>query len=251
MAKTGGLGDRLLVDGLDLSGDVGAIDSISGGPAPLDFTRLSKPAVERIGGRYDAALTWTSYFNPTGAHLGLSTLPTSSRVVTYLRGGSLGYPGAGLLAKQIGYDGKRGSDGAFTLAVAAQGSHGIPLEWGEQGTPGIRTDTSAANGASLDHGAATSAGLSAYLHLLAFTGTSVTVKVQHSTDDATWADLASFTTLSDVGAERIETAGTVNRYLRVITTGTFTVATTAVVLCRDGAGSTVDDPYSATYTSTY
>ena len=38
MSKGTGLGDQLFVGGYDLSGDIGSVDSISGGPDPLEVT---------------------------------------------------------------------------------------------------------------------------------------------------------------------------------------------------------------------
>lgn len=55
------------------------------------------------------------------------------------------------------------------------------------------------------------------MHVTAYSGfTNVVVKVQHSPDNVSWADLATFTTVTAVGRERIAVANgvTVNRYLR-------------------------------------
>jgi hypothetical protein len=80
----------------------------------------------------------------------------------------------------------------------------------------------------------TSFGAQAYLHVTAFTGTSVDVAVQHSVDNATWANLIDFGAISATGAQRLTAAGQVNRYLRAITgTGTFTSITFAVNVNRN------------------
>lgn len=67
---------------------------------------------------------------------------------------------------------------------------------------------------SVDETAATSEGGVGHLHVTAFTGTNATFKVQHSTDNVVWVDLIAFTQVTAVGAQRIEVAGTVNRYVR-------------------------------------
>lgn len=80
----------------------------------------------------------------------------------------------------------------------------------------------------------TTAGAQAYLHVTAFTGTSVDVAIQHSADNSIWANLIDFGSISAVGAQRLTTTGTVNRYLRAITgTGTFSSITFAVNCCRN------------------
>lgn len=236
MSKQGGLGDRLFIAGVDVSGDINSIGTIAGGPAALDVTAINKSAFERIGGVRDGSLEFTSYFNPAqgAAHETFSALPTADAIVTYCRGTTLGNPSACLVGKQIGYDGTRANDGAFTFTVQAQ-ANGYGLEWGRQLTAGQRTDTTATAGSSVDFGAAGTNGLQAYLHVFAFTGTSVTVKLQQSSDDGgtdAFADVTggAFTTATGVTSERIAVTGNVERYLKVTTTGTFTNAVFAVTV---------------------
>jgi hypothetical protein len=236
MSKQGGLGHALWWHGNDVSGDITAVGTISGGPAVLTTTGINKSAIERIGGVRDGSLSATSWWNPDagGSHAVFSALPTTDVVLTYACGTTLGVPAACLVSKQIGYDGSRADDGSFTFALDAQ-ANGYGLEWGLLGTPGIRTDTTATNGTAVDNGASSTYGLQAYLHLFAFTGTSVTAKLQDSPDGSTWTDVAgaAFAAASTVGAQRIAVTGNVNRYLRVATTGTFTNAQFAVVIARN------------------
>ncbi|WP_326646055.1 hypothetical protein OG884_15500 [Streptosporangium sp. NBC_01755] len=241
MTKQSGMGDRLFVAGYNLSGDIGSLGRIGGGPAALDVTGIDKEAFERIGGLRDGAIEYSAFFNPATdqAHERLSALPTADQVVTYCRGAALGNAGAALVGKQINYDPSRGADGSLTIAVQAL-ANGYGLEWGRQLTAGIRTDTGATNGSSVDHGASTAHGLQAYLHVMAFTGTSAAVKVQESSDNGgadSWADVVGggFTVATGITSQRIATAAglTVERYLRVVTTGTFSNAQFAVLVCRN------------------
>lgn len=242
MAKQTGLGDKLLIGGYDVSGDIGALGKIGGGPAAMDMTGIDKSAFERFGGQLDGGIEFTGFFNKDAGrlHSRLSTLPTVDVTVTYLRGQGIGNAAASIVAKQLNYDLTRGNDGALAVAVTTQGSAGYPLEWGEQLTAGIRTDTAATNGSSFDAGAASAHGLQAYLHVIAFTGTSVTVKLQQSSDNGAgdaWADVTGggFTAATAAGAQRIETVTgqAVERYLRVVTTGTFSNAQFAVQVTRN------------------
>jgi hypothetical protein len=242
VAKQSGLGDRLLVAGYNLSGDVGSIGNLSSPMTVLPATGIDKSAMERLGGEHDGSISYVAYFNKTSgqAHPRLSALPTTDQLVTYCRGASLGSPGAAMFAKQIGYDGTRAADGSLTFAVNAQLADGHVMQWGRQGTAFLRTDTTATNGASIDDGASSAFGLTAYLHVTAFSGTSVTVKLQESSDDGgsdAFADVTggAFTAATAIGTQRIETAAnlTVERYLRVVTSGTFSSATFAVLICRN------------------
>lgn len=241
MAKQGGLGDQGYVDGVNLSGDTQQLGAVGGGPSPLDVTTIDKSAMERIGGLRDGRIEWVSFFNPaTGrAHPMLSSLPTGDRVVTYLRGTTLGNPGACLVGKQINYDPTRGTDGSLTIALQAQ-ANGFGLEWGQQLTAGIDTFAVAGAGTGVDHLAGTAFGLTAYLHVFAFTGTSATVAVQQSSDngavdpyaDVTGGVFAAVTTAP--GSQRIQTArdAAIERWLRINVTGTFTDLQLAVVVAK-------------------
>lgn len=249
MGKQGGLGDNLYVAGYDLSGDIGSINNVGGGPAALDMTGIDKSAMERVGGLRDGRLQFTSFFNKgtDRAHPRLSALPTADVAAAYFRGTTLGGASANIIAKQLNYDGTRGDSGEFTFSVDAQANR-YGVEWGKSLTAGKRTDTTGTNGASVDFGVgspplfdgSTLYGLQAYLHVFAFTGTSVTVKLQQSSDDGgadAWADVTggAFTAATGVTSERIATSGsqTVERYLRVVTTGTFSNAVFAVSVVRN------------------
>ncbi|MFI0768626.1 hypothetical protein ACH4TQ_27625 [Streptomyces sp. NPDC021218] len=241
MTKQGGLGDNLYIAGYNASGDIGSIGNVGGGPAALDVTGIDKSGMERIGGLRDGRLEYTAYFNPGlgSTHAKLSALPTADQVMTYCRGTTLGDPAAALVAKQLNYDGNRGDSGEFTFAVSAQ-ANGYGVEWGRQLTAGIRTDTAATLGTSIDTTAAANFGAQAYLHVMSFTGTDATVKVQDSADNSTFADVTglSFTQVTaGPTSERIATASgaTVRRYLRAVTvtTGGFTSLAFSVTVIKN------------------
>jgi hypothetical protein len=237
MTKQNGIGDQLYVDGYNLSGDIGSLGNIRGGPAALEVTGIDKGAPERVGGERDGSIDFTAWFNDAAgqAHLALGALPTGARYVTYLRGQGIGAAAAALLGRQIGYDPNRGNDGQLTLGVSTQ-ADGYGLEWGEQLTAGIRTDTAGTNGTALDFGAtSTTFGGQAYLQVFSVTGTSATVKLQDSADNSTFADLsgAAFAAATGRGAQRIAFTGTVRRYVRAVTTGTFTNAQFSVIFVRN------------------
>lgn len=240
--KSSGLGDNFYLGGFDLSGDTASLGEIGGGVALIDVTGIDKSAFERIGGLRDGRIEWVSHFNPATdkQHDVLSTLPTTDRQIMYFRGTTLGNPAAAMVAKQLNYDPTRDNDGKMTIAVRAE-ANGFGLEWGRSMTAGIRTDGSATNGTSVDFGTGSTAfGAQFYLQVFAFTGTSVTVKIQESSDNGSgdaWADVTggTFTAATGITTERIQTARgqTVERYLRAVTTGTFSNAQFAVVAVRN------------------
>jgi len=237
--KQSGLGDYLLIGGYDFSGDIGSIGRIGGGPTLSEVTGITKSAVERLGLLRDGGIDYTSWFNPSTdqQHDVLSTLPTADVIETYCRGLALGNQAASCNAKQINYDPTRAADGSLSINISSQ-ANGYGLEWGEQLTAGKRTDTTATNGASIDFGSvSTLFGWQAYAHLVAFTGTNITLTIEDSADNATFATLTggAFTAFTGVGAQRIEggRTATVRRYVRLATTGTFTSATFLVNFVRN------------------
>jgi hypothetical protein len=243
VAKSGGLGDNLYIAGYDASGDIQALGNIGGGPALLNMTSIRSPAYERQGGLRSGQFEMTTFFNSDtvtpATHEKLSALPRTDVIMTYCRGTTLGDPAASLVAKQTNYDPQRGDDGMLTFSVAAQ-SNGFGIEWGRQLTAGQRTDTAATTGTSIDTVASASFGGQAYLHVIAFTGTDVTIKIQDSADNSTFADVASFAFTQVTAApasERIAlgNTATLRRYLRAttVTTGGFTSVTFSVNVIKN------------------
>jgi hypothetical protein len=300
MSKQNGLGARLLVGGYDISGDIQALDQINGTVGLLPGTDITQSAQARIVGQRDGSMGFTCFMDTANAHPVLSALPTADTLMQFWTPPmALGSPVASLVARQVNYDPTRGTDGSLMMKTEGQGD-GFGLEWGIALTAGLRTDTAATNGTSLDQGAGfitpavpasgtpvtntspiaatvvvsggtvsnvvvngisvgagdgtytvpsgqaitltysaaptwtwtlqTAYGAQCYLQVTGFTGTSVTATVQQAPDNATWTTLAAFTAVTAAPAwQRVPVTGTVARYLRVITTGTFSSATFAVM----------------------
>jgi hypothetical protein len=239
MSKMSGLGSNLYVDGYNISGDTQAIGRMNGGPSVIVTTGIDKEAPERIGGKRDGNLDATTYWNPDTDHsnLVLEPMPLTDRIISYFH-----VPSGetfSLMAKQGSYDPTLANDGSLTCAVTSM-ANGYGAEWGNMLTDGPDTHTSATNGTSLDTLASASFGAQAWLHVFAFAGTDVTVKLQDSADNASWADLTAgaFTQITTApGAQRIQTArnATIRRYLRAVTvtSGGFTSLTFAVSVTKN------------------
>jgi len=106
---------------------------------------------------------------------------------------------------------------AISAEVQADGGllHGVDL------TGGVSTGSASATTTEVDNSAATSNGGLFNLHVTANTHDgAATLKVQHSSDNVTYADLVTFTNVSasTTGGESITSTGTVNQYLRTLST---------------------------------
>ncbi len=242
--KQTGMGHSLLLNGINVSGDVTALDEITGSLGELDCTGIDKSARERIGGIRDGLIKATSWWNNAvgGTHDTLAALPTADVHAMYLAGSAIGDWAACLVSQQATYAPSRDDEGSMTAGFELAG-RGYGLEWGQLLTAGLRADTTATNGGSLDYGATiatTAFGLQAYLQITEFTGTNITIKLQESSDNAAgdaFADVTggSFGAQTAVGASRIATSASQNveRYLRVVTSGTFTSCTFAVTVAKN------------------
>lgn len=227
MAKQSGLGHNFFIDGYDLSGDVASIDTLSTPVELFDVTGISKSAVERIQGRVDATGSFTTYFNDASLseHVALSAPSTSDRNLSWTFGSTVGNVACGIVVKQTDYSVSRGADGSLTMTVPFTGN-GTPAEWGNLLSAGKITHSSATNVASKDDSASSSSGIGAFLQSASLSSGTATVKIQHSSNNASWSDLVTFTDVAyatNAGrvAERKTVSGTVNRYLRISTSGTF------------------------------
>ncbi len=241
MSKKNGLNTRLYVMGRDLSGDANSLDSIGYTQAELETTALNQDAPSRIVGLVDGTVTVNGFFdNASGAiHDVFSSnsgnLPTADQIVTIPLGSAIGDDALGLVSKEAEYNISRASGSAIGVTASFASTEGIKPEFAEMLTAFDDTHSSATNGTAIDNGASSANGASGYCHWFALSSGTVVVKIQHSADNASWSDLITFTSTGTSGvdtAERGSASGTVNRYVRVATTGTFSNAQIAVAFAR-------------------
>lgn len=98
----------------------------------------------------------------------------------------------------------------------------------------LEAETTTFNGASVNNLGSSAFGGVGHIHVTVFSGTSATVKIQDSANDADWADLITFTNITGIASERIAVAGAVDQYLRfAITADTFTSMVIACAFARN------------------
>jgi len=241
MAKQTGLGDAIYIDGHDLSGDVTSVDTIAARKAVIDTPVINSSGMVRLPGMGDGEISFTSWFDDGTnlLHDAVGGLPTTDVTVAYCRGTAADSPVAMLVAKQINYDYTRGTDKSLSAVVQCLGN-GSVLEWGVV-FAAEATQSSAGNTSSKDDGASTSNGLAAVLQIMDINSGTPTFKIQDSPNDSDWTDLVSFSAVAngnEPAAERVTVTGTVNRYLRITSTGTFSNAKFIVAYRR---GESTDD----------
>lgn len=249
MPKESGLGDNCYVGGYNLSGDIGSLSAISGSLEPLPCTGIDKFAPERFGGIRDGHIEFTSWFNPDAAHahVVLNALTTSAAdvQVQYWRGTTIGVPVAAMIAKEVDYAPTRGEDGSLVIASTFD-ANAYGLEWGIGLTTGAQSHTTGTSNASVDYGAAvgtTAFGGQAWFQLHTFTGTLAAIEVQQSSDNGVgdaWAAVGGLSFSGSVAAARSGTrvatttrTTSMERYLRVTTSGVFTEMTFSLMVVKN------------------
>ncbi len=165
-----------------------------------------------------ASLSQGGFFDDTAdsVNTALVTLAGTSRVLSY------GVEGNTVGKKFVGFSGsieskyeRIASLNAVHRANASHSGSGIVEEGLILHALGARTADGDSTGAdSIDNLASSANGGSAFLHVVAYSGfTSVVFKVQDSSDDISYTDLVTMTTVTAIGAERKTVAGTVKRHL--------------------------------------
>jgi len=82
----------------------------------------------------------------------------------------------------------------------------------------LAADSTSTNSASVDNAASSASGGRGNLHVTAATGSGGTIKIQHSSDNSVWVDLVTYTASTAASCQTSTVTGTVNRYLRAIST---------------------------------
>ena len=245
MAKQSGLGDQLFLGGYDVGADINSIGSLSTPRQTLPATGITQSANARMFGKRDAAAEFVSYFNDATDQVfdALKGLPRTDVHLMYLRGTTRGNQAFAMVGKQLNYDPTRGDDGSLLFGTSIQ-SDEFGADWSKQLTAGKQTDASATNSAGVDFGTGSKAfGFQAYLQVFSVGSGTAAIKLQESSDNGVgdpWTDVTggAFTAATGRATERIQSASdtlTVERYLRVVTSGVFTDLVFAVAVNRNDA----------------
>ena len=235
MAKTSGLNTRIYVHGYDISGDASALSNVGYTSGLQATTSINQEATSRIIGLDSGTLGVSAFFESASEHAALlssNVLPTTDRIVIVALGSAVGDAGIGFNSKQANYDVDAGGTGAPVTVSASFESTAVAPQFGAMLTAHDDTHSSASNGTSVDNSASSASGGTGYISAMSLTSGSPVVKIQHSTNDSSWADLITFSTSTAISAEYKEVTGTVNRYIRVISTGTFANLNFACVFYR-------------------
>lgn len=236
--KTNARWMRVLVDEFNMSGDTREIGEVGVEYTEDDATALSDGVMNYTFGHPTAVMDgYTALFRADGSGQSFDVLQTpEERVISVAIGirsePEVGDPAFMHVANQASFR-IDGSGPILASANMPRGISNIGMErlWGHVLAAGSSIGATTSYD-SVDNGASTDNGLTAFLHVTATSSGDWVLKVQHSADDSTWADLITFSADgSAITSEVGEASGTVNRYLRfqaTRTSGTTTFWVTAV-----------------------
>ncbi len=230
MAKITGIGANLWVGPYNVSGDVGAIDSITSSRTQIDVTSIEDDFMSRLPGLGDGSINFSGYFNPGTGQLHAaygSAFGTALVQVTTAFGTAIGSPAASIGAARTGYGVTRAVGGALTVSAVAESGIGYGTDWGFL-LAGRASATGTAS-TTVDNGVPTAGGAQAYLHVTAVAAGTVTVTVEGSANNAAFTAVSglAFTATSVPTSESKATAAgaAIPQYLRYnVTGGTATFA---------------------------
>ncbi|MCB0246298.1 MAG: hypothetical protein KDI12_22980 [Anaerolineae bacterium] len=232
---------RMLVDGVDLSGDVRTFSNANDTLTEAPVWGLSDTAYNYLssGERMIGITGYQALMNDTavtGAHTLLSASGTTHLVTVLFGGGGVPavpdpayiLPGVEMAVNVTINEKVATLTGDFMPATAS--AAGAP--WGVTLANAALTATT--EGASHDNAAATTAGWQASLHITVSSGGEWEYKVQHSTNDSDWDDLGTFTLDGSViGSEHLSGTTEAYRYVRLLATRTSGTCTIASALARE------------------
>lgn len=223
MSFSHGKNTAVLVDKYNVSTYLNEVSS-SMSIETADTTTFGTSAKTYISGQNDATISFSGLYD--GAANAIAEIfeaiisNDSTPPITICADGGLAVGNKATLAqaKQTSYE------------ISAPVADIVSLSGEFQVTGGLRggvllaantAHTTSTSGSSVDGAASSALGARANLHVTANTRTDTTViKVQHSADNSTWADLITFTTVgaTTLTSETATASGTINRYLRATTT---------------------------------
>lgn len=209
-------------DGNDLTGYLRSLTN-SAEVETAESTTFNDDDKTYVTGVGDATLSAEGLFDETfdGNINTITGSGTKSVWSVYPAGDTVGQPGRGYSLDITSAE--RTAEVGDVVMVSLEGQSSV-------GTEAIvshhaKAEVTTSGTATVVDGSASSAnGGHGYIHATAVSGT-VAVKVQHSSDNVSYADLVSFTDLTAASAERVTVTGTVNRYTRLVYTATAGTAT--------------------------
>lgn len=227
MAFVHGKSGKVMVNAAHLSADIRAWN-VKFERDLADVTALQDSGMRGLPGLHEGNVELEGFFDSTAGRLiqvvtdaanaGAAKIDgvDNGLLVTILpEGDTIGLPAIFTAADLENFEVEAEVDDAVKVTIEGTADNMVDMGTSHKA---LAAETASTNSASVDNLAGTTNGGAAILHVTTVSGTtpSLTVDVQHSTDNSTFVDLITFTAKTAAGYERKELAAgtTVNRYTR-------------------------------------
>lgn len=215
---------KVVVNALDLSAYFNE-GSIKRSMEPADVTTFANNSHTYIPGLMDGTISLGGFFDGSASAVdatlaGALQAATDTLVTFAPEGMAIGRNTYVTQAQETSYDVSAPVSDAVSISAEFQSNVGL---WSAESLHDLEADSTSTNSTSVDAGASSAIGGAAFLHVTANTRSSnTTIKVEHSSDNTSWAALATFTVVptNTTTSERLVVASgtTINRYLRAAST---------------------------------
>ena len=220
MAFKHGKNTAVLLDGLDLSGYLNNVDlSVDVDTAGTDtFGNSWKTSLAGMAG---SKADFAGLYDPAITDLPALLTVDPGAVLTYCPAGAIALADAARLMSvaEVSY-GETSPVGGIVASKASMLADG-PVGFGRV-IHLLAEETATGNGTAVDLTAQSTTGAIAHLHATAVSATDTfDITIEDSANGTSgWSTVGTFASVTAAGAERLVIAGTVERYLRVVTTVT-------------------------------
>jgi hypothetical protein len=230
MAFTAGFRAKILNGDFSLSAKLAQVTS-SFTVDMLDPTTFADDGVKRsLPGLDTSSFSCDGYIDAAAATDNAAW--TAAQPFTYgSQGLSVGSPVVMVNALKTDYEVGTQVGGISSFSITGQTDGQTDLGYSVADLAAVTIDTS---GGSVDNGAQTTNGWVAHLHVTGYDSLDdAAFIIEDSANNSTWSTIGTFATVTAVGSERLEVAGTIRRYVRysVDVTGSGSV-TFAAALAR-------------------
>lgn len=247
MAFSHGSSGRFFAGGQDLSQATKTV-TVSGMADVADRTGLSYTNKLYINGLADAKISGQGFYRGTaGSELAAVSSDEhysaffGGSVVSfthYPAGCAIGSYGVSVTGPETDVEFSTPVDDVAAFTVGGQSTYGLDrvVSHYNHGTADATTFTASGTATVVDNGASSTNGAAGVLHFFRLSAGTAVVKIQHSSDNSTFADLVTFSNVvaatSERVCERVAVTGTVNRYTRCVYTITGGTAVFHAALAR-------------------
>ena len=214
-----GKSTEVFCNGYDLSSFLNQIQA-AGNADTAEVSTFGLSSKAYIVGLTDATLTAEGIYDGAAAAvdaiLQAAFASESVEWTWYPAGDAQGNPGYAMLAANNAYSLTSTKDDAVRISAGAQSLVGLERVISLHA---LAAETEAWTGTTLNNGAASANGGSAYLQVTAATGT-IEISIRHSTDNFAASDdeLVAFTAVTGITSQRVTFTGDVRQYVRGVAT---------------------------------